>query len=87
MPLPNTRDELEHLGYKYSGESPCLACGALIKWFITPNINPKTGRNNKMPMTIIPGTEDQDPQLLECHFGKCPNAAQFRRPKEKKKRA
>lgn len=87
MAFPQTRDGLESIGYRYDGESHCRGCGVLMLWFATPNIDPRTGKNKKMPMTIIPGTEDKDPQLLECHFGKCPNAEQFRKPKEKKKRA
>jgi hypothetical protein len=77
MSLPQTRDGLESIGYKYDGESHCRGCGVLMLWFVTPNLK-------KMPMTIIPGSEDQDPQLLECHFGRCPKAELFRKPKEKK---
>lgn len=83
--LPQTRDGLISLGYRYDGESHCRGCGVLMLWFQTPNIDPKTGKNKKMPMTVIPGTENEDPQRLECHFGRCPNAQQFRKPKEKKR--
>lgn len=81
--LPQTRDGLTSLGYRYDGESHCRGCGVLMLWFTTPNIDPKTGKNKKMPMTIIPGSEHEDPQLLECHFGRCKNADQFRKKKRK----
>jgi hypothetical protein len=77
MPLPNTRADLEAIGYKYDGESHCRGCGVLMLWFTTPN-------GKKMPMTIVPGTENDDHRTLTCHFGNCPNAAQFRKPKGKK---
>ena len=82
MPLPDTRDGLEAMGYRYDGESHCRGCGILMLWFQTPNIDVKTGKNKKMPMTIVPGTADEDPQKLECHFGKCPQADRFRKPRK-----
>jgi hypothetical protein len=77
MPLPQRRVDLEAIGYRYDGEGHCRGCGVLMLWFTTPN-------QKKMPMTIIPGSENEEHQLLECHFGKCPNAEQFRKPKAKK---
>ena len=79
MALPQRRVDLEAMGYRYNGEGHCRGCGVLMLWFITPN-------QKKMPMTIIPGSEDAEHQLLECHFGKCPKATEFRKPKEKKKK-
>ena len=29
-PLPQTRNELESLGYQYSGEGHCRGCGVLL---------------------------------------------------------
>lgn len=79
MPLPQRRVDLESLGYRYEGEGHCRGCGVLLLWFSTPN-------QKRMPMTIIPGSEDAEHQLLECHFGKCPKADLFRRPKPKGKK-
>lgn len=66
------------MGYRYNGESHCRGCGATILWFVSPN-------KKNMPFNVIPGTENEDPQKLECHFGRCTSAAQFRQPRGNKK--
>lgn len=66
MAVPDTRDGLESVGYEYTGSGICRGCGIELHFFRTP-------RGKTMPMSPIPGTEDEDPQRLECHIGKCPN--------------
>jgi hypothetical protein len=60
LPIPDTRDGLVSVGYTYTGSSICRTCGKDIEWFLTP-------RGNKMGVSPIPGTEDEDPQRLEFH--------------------
>jgi len=74
MALPDTRDTLESVGYKYSGDSRCRGCGENMLWFDTP-------RGKKMPMSVVSGTEDDDPQKLEPHWTVCPKRDQFRSKK------
>ncbi len=71
MAIPDTRDGLESLGYKYTGSSACRGCGAEMQWFTTP-------RGKKLPMSAIPGTEDDESQKLEAHWSVCPKANEFR---------
>lgn len=80
MPLPTTRRGLESRGYLYYGESRCRGCGAEMLWFMTPNVD-DSGKRKKMPFTIQAGTEDREERVLICHFGNCPNAEMFRKPK------
>jgi hypothetical protein len=75
MALPQTRDELESIGYIYSGEGRCRACGVPMLWFKTPS-------GKTMPFHIEAGTEDRESRVLVCHFGKCPNAKDFRKDKK-----
>jgi hypothetical protein len=74
MAIPDTRDGLESLGYKYTGSSACRGCGAEMQWFETP-------RGKKMPMSAVSGTEDDESQKLEAHWTVCPNAKDFRKKK------
>lgn len=76
MPIPNTRPDLEALGYKYMGEGRCRGCGAVILWFETP-------RNKRMPMSLQKEEFQTDPNtdFLESHHAVCPKVEQFRRPK------
>jgi hypothetical protein len=77
MALPDTRDGLESVGYQYTGEGRCRACGVPLLWFLSPH-------QKKIPFHIEAGTEDREHRVLVCHFSNCPNAADFRKPKEKK---
>jgi len=74
MPLPDTRQDLEDVGYKYSGSGVCRGCGMLMQWFDTP-------RGKKMPFSVVAGHEDSDPEIIEPHWGVCTKQAQFRREK------
>jgi hypothetical protein len=69
--IPDNRDDLEKLGYKYTGSSACRGCGADMQWFLTP-------RGKKMPLSAIPGTEDDDSQKLQVHWEVCPEKDKFR---------
>ncbi len=60
MALPDTRDDLEAVGYRYLSTSICRTCGKDLNWFQTPN-------GKRMGMSAIEGTEDEDPQKLEFH--------------------
>lgn len=63
MAIPDTRDGLESVDYQYSGSSTCRRCGTEIQWFVTP-------KGKRMPMSVVSGTENDDPERLEFH--KCP---------------
>jgi hypothetical protein len=65
MAVPDTRDGLASVGFIYTGTYLCRGCGCDLLMFRTP-------RGKTMPMSPIPGTEDEDPQRLECHIGRCP---------------
>jgi hypothetical protein len=60
MAIPDTRDGLESVGYKYTGSSACRGCGAELHWYDTP-------RGKKMPLSVVSGSEDEDPEKLEFH--------------------
>jgi hypothetical protein len=77
MPLPNTRDELEKLGYRFENESRCRACGIPVVWYSTPNRNPETSKLNRICFEIRKNAEDN--MILIAHFPSCPNAADFRK--------
>jgi hypothetical protein len=84
--IEQTRRGLELRGWKYSGESQCKACGALILWFDTTKWDPAKHSFKKMPMSVIAGSEDAEDRLIEPHWGVCPERDKFRsEPKGKRK--
>jgi hypothetical protein len=75
MAIPDNSNDLRTMGYTYDGEGTCRGCKAKLEWWITP-------RDKKMSMsTKIVGTlaEGNRREVLEPHWGVCPNADDFRR--------
>lgn len=83
MALPQTRDELESIGYKYEGESECRSCGVPILWFTTPN-KKADGSQKRMCFHIEQGSENADHRILIPHWASCPNAFHHRTGNKKK---
>lgn len=80
--LPQTRDELESMGYKYTGEGRCRACGVPLLWFERwHSVNQKM---TKMCFHIEAGTEDREHRILIPHWASCANAKDFRTEKKGK---
>ncbi len=71
MAIPDNRPDLESMGYKYDGSSRCRGCGAMMDWYITP-------KEKKMPMSEIPGTEEDTLRKIQPHWAVCPKRDQFR---------
>ena len=69
MPIPQTREELIALGWKYSNDGRCDACQEPIEWWVSP-------KNTKHPMR-----RDPDGKIIT-HFADCPFADKFRRKKK-----
>ena len=65
MPFPRTESELSAAGYKFNHRRPCHRCHAEIEMWDTP-------RGKLTPL---------DAGTLASHFGTCPNADDFRKPK------
>ena len=79
MALPQTRNGLEAIGYKYTGEGTCRGCGVPLLWFLTTHRNPATGEPKKLCFHIEKGSEDSENRILIPHFASCPNAKDFRK--------
>jgi hypothetical protein len=62
--FPETPEQAEQQGYKFTGTSHCRGCGVVIEWYETPN-------GKRIP---INGGEQFDP-----HWASCPRAQDFRR--------
>jgi hypothetical protein len=86
MALPQTRDGLERIGYKYLGDGVCRACGVPVQWFETTRRNPTTGHLGKLCFHIEAGHDELPHLILIPHFASCPNAKDFRKNKPKRKK-
>lgn len=73
--FPDTRRDMEAVGYHYTGESKCRSCGEPMLWFETP-------RGKKIPMSVVSGTESEEHRRLEPHWKSCPEADNFRKEKK-----
>lgn len=69
MAFPQTVNELNEAGYKYSNHSHCRGCGGLIQWWTTPN-------GKKIPLEVI---RRRGESTMQSHFSSCPKASNFRR--------
>jgi len=84
MPLPETKEGLEKIGYVFDGEAKCRFCGEPIEFWITNN-------GKKMPMRVWEvrdNRQEMSPILYLArrpHFADCPYADSFHRMKAKKK--
>lgn len=80
MPIPESKGDLEKMGYVFDNEARCRGCEAPIEWWITP-------RGKKMPMSVKEvrndGTDNVLSPVVEIrripHWSDCPNAGDFRR--------
>lgn len=84
MAIPEKREDLISAGYEFTGESRCKGCGEYIEWYVTPH-------GKRMPMTVQDVKDESKifPQpilrtIRVPHWQVCPNAEDFRKPKEKK---
>ena len=79
--IPESKKDLDSMGYVFDNEAHCRGCGEPIEWWITP-------RGKKMPMTVQEVRERDSPiaPIKEYrrvpHWGVCPNAADFRKAKQ-----
>lgn len=80
-PIPEKREDLIALGWEFTGEGRCRACGEYIEWWATAN-------GKRMPMSVIDVKDETKvfPQPIlytarRSHFANCPNANEFRRGK------
>ena len=69
MPIPNTVEALKAAGYTFDNEGTCRGCGATILWFTTP-------KGKKAPFERV---QPAIGEVIESHFGRCPQAAGFRK--------
>jgi hypothetical protein len=76
--IPESRADLEALGYVFDNEARCRGCGAAIEWWLTP-------KGKKMPMSVKEVRETDSPvsPVKEWrripHFSDCPKVADFRK--------
>lgn len=66
MPFPKTDTELNQAGYSFEQKTTCRACKKEIEFWLTP-------KGKHIPL---------DAGTLEPHWSTCPNANEFRKPKE-----
>ena len=79
-PIPEKKEDLVAAGWLYDNDATCRGCKEPIEWWISP-------AGKKMPMTVQTKKDGEGffakslGLIRVPHWGVCPNAEDFRRPK------